>query len=343
MSKKLCEMTLEELWQLFPIMLTEHDPCWADWYAEEVVTLKSILPPDTDYHHIGSTAVSGIMAKPIIDILIVVNSPERMKRAASLLQSNGCIVMSTAENRISLNKGYTENGFADKVFHLHIRLENDVDEIYFRDYLIAHPDVAKDYEQLKLRLWKQYEHDRDGYTQAKSELVKKYTALAKQNFIEIKRLLEKELSEDSFFDKSYILNRLERETTDTAPISSMFIENANVRFVTLSNFHDAKITEIINTEKYGKNCILMRIDFKGSTTEFKKGYRKFDIYFLNATYQETPTTSQELYIIGLDCKQQSKNLIINTELVYFTGTQEHRCTCKIMCNGIEVHPINKQK
>ena len=173
-------MTLEELWRLFPIFLTEHNPHWADWYAEEVETLKSILPPDTVYCHIGSTAISGIMAKPIIDILIVVNSPERMKQAASVLQSNGYIVMSTAESRISLNKGYTENGFAERVFHLHIRLENDVDEIYFRDYLIAHPDIAKEYEQLKLGLWKQYEHDRDGYTEAKSEFVRKYTALAKQ-------------------------------------------------------------------------------------------------------------------------------------------------------------------
>ena len=180
MSKKLSEMTLEELWRLFPIFLTEHNPCWADWYAEEVATLKSILPPDTVYCHIGSTAVSGIMAKPIIDILIVVNSTDRMKQAARLLQSRGYIVMSTAESRISLNKGYTENGFAERVFHLHIRLENDTDEIYFRDYLITHPDIAKEYEQLKLRLWKQYEHDRDGYTGAKTEFVKKYTALAKQ-------------------------------------------------------------------------------------------------------------------------------------------------------------------
>ncbi len=183
MSKKLCEMTLEELWQLFPIFLTEHNPHWADWYADEVTTLKSILPPDTVYHHIGSTAISGIMAKPIIDVLIVVNSTARMKQAASLLQSRGYIIMSTAESRISLNKGYIENGFADKVFHLHIRLENDFDEIYFRDYLIAHPDAAKDYEQLKLGLWKQYEHDRDGYTQAKTEFVKKYTALARELMI----------------------------------------------------------------------------------------------------------------------------------------------------------------
>lgn len=181
MSKELSEMTLEELWQLFPIFLTEHNPNWADWYNEEVTQLKSILPADTAFHHIGSTAVNGIMAKPIIDILIVVNSTEGLKQAASLLREHGYIIMSTADDRISLNKGYSENGFAEKVFHLHIRLENDTDEIYFRDYLNAHPDIAKEYEQLKLRLWKEYEHNRDAYTDAKTDFVKKYTGLAKQN------------------------------------------------------------------------------------------------------------------------------------------------------------------
>lgn len=179
MSKKLSEMTLEELWQLFPIFLTEHNPNWANWYNEEVEQLKSILPSDTVYHHIGSTAVNGIMAKPIIDILIVVNSTYRLKQAASLLQNHGCIVMSATENRISLNKGYTENGFAEKVFHFHIRLQGDTDEIYFRNFLNAHPDIAKEYERLKLRLWEEYEHDRDAYTNAKTDFVNKYTGLAK--------------------------------------------------------------------------------------------------------------------------------------------------------------------
>lgn len=179
MTKKLTDMTLEELWRLFPIVLTEHKSCWADWYAEEVAELKSILPSDTVYHHIGSTAVSGIMAKPIIDILLVVNSVERLNQTAEILQDRGYIITSRSENRISLNKGYTENGFAEKVFHFHVRLKGDTDEIFFRDYLNAHPDIASEYERLKLRLWKEYEFNRDAYTEAKTDFVKKYTALAK--------------------------------------------------------------------------------------------------------------------------------------------------------------------
>ena len=172
-------MTIEELWQLFPIILTEHNSRWADWYGEEVARQKSILPSDTKFHHVGSTAINGIMAKPIVDILIVVNSHERFKQAADILSDNGYVIMSATDNRISLNKGYTENGFAERVFHLHIRLAGDTDEIYFRDYLNAHPEIAKEYEGLKLRLWKQYEHNRDAYTDAKTEFVTKYTNLAK--------------------------------------------------------------------------------------------------------------------------------------------------------------------
>ncbi len=173
-------MTREELWQLFPIFLTEHKPYWTDWYNEEVEILKQILPSDIEYYHIGSTAINGIMAKPIIDIIVAVNSNDQLKHAADLLEKHKYIVMSSTEKRISLNKGYTENGFAEKVFHLHIRSKNDTDEIYFRDYLNAHPGIAKEYEALKLRLWKEHEHDRDAYTEAKTDFVNKYTALAKK-------------------------------------------------------------------------------------------------------------------------------------------------------------------
>ena len=58
----------------------------------------------------------------------------------------------------------------------------DNDELYFLDYLNAHPEVAKEYEKLKLSLWKQYEHNRDGYTESKTAFVKEYTQKAKIEF-----------------------------------------------------------------------------------------------------------------------------------------------------------------
>ena len=179
MSKKLSEMSLEELWQLFPIFLENHKTYWVDWYNEEVKNLKNILPQAIDFYHIGSTAISGIMAKPIIDIIVAVDTCNQMSQVANILKENGYIIMSEKDNRMSLNKGYTESGFAEKVYHIHLRLKGDIDEVYFKNYLIDNPDIAKEYEELKIRLWKKYEFDRDTYTNAKTEFVQKYTKLAK--------------------------------------------------------------------------------------------------------------------------------------------------------------------
>ena len=185
MTEKLSEMTLEELWRLFPIRLTEHQAHWKDWYQEEASELLSLLPGDwvRGIYHIGSTAVEAIWAKPIVDILVELSSDCCLKRACEILCTNGWTCMSRTDRRISLNKGYTDQGFAKQVFHLHLRYEGDKDELYFRDYLREHPEAARAYEQLKLQLWKQYEYNRDGYTEAKTNFVHKITTLAKQESI----------------------------------------------------------------------------------------------------------------------------------------------------------------
>ena len=179
MSKKLTEMSLEELWQLFPIILTAHQECWEQWYLAEEALLKKVLPQAQRISHIGSTAISSIWAKPIVDILVEVLKESNLFDYKDLIAHNGYICMSQSEDRISFNKGYSENGFSEKVFHLHLRYAGDNNELYFRDYLNEFPNIAKEYEKLKLSLWKEYEHNRDAYTNAKTEFVKKYTEKAK--------------------------------------------------------------------------------------------------------------------------------------------------------------------
>lgn len=181
MSKPLSQMSMEELWQLFPIRLTEHQAYWEEWYQNEKERLFSILPDAVKIHHIGSTSINVIWAKPIIDILVEASLRDH-EAIKTLLVHNDYICMAQRENRIDFNKGYTPDGFAEKVFHLHLRIIGDNDELYFRDYLNAHPKIAKDYEELKRSLWKQFEHDRDGYTESKSAFVNKYTQKAMKEY-----------------------------------------------------------------------------------------------------------------------------------------------------------------
>lgn len=182
MSPSLEEMSLEELWQLFPIFLREHQAAWKDWYEAERLRLLSFLPTNqlVRISHIGSTSLETIWAKPIVDILMEIPKETDMAAMRELLLQNGYFLMSESQGRMSFNKGYTPSGFAERVFHLHLCYEDDHDELYFRDYLQEHPAVAKDYEELKLSLWKKYEHNRDAYTEAKTDFIKKYTKEAKK-------------------------------------------------------------------------------------------------------------------------------------------------------------------
>ena len=181
MNKKFEQMSLKELWQLFPIFLVKHNKEWTKWYEEERKSILSALPSKSTKRisHIGSTAISGIWAKNIVDILVEVNDKTDLDIVKNILINKGWLCMNTTETRITLNKGYTEQGFAEKVFHLHIRIVGDNDELYFRDYLNEHKEIGKEYEVLKLSLWKKFEHDRDGYTEAKTDFIRKYTNLAK--------------------------------------------------------------------------------------------------------------------------------------------------------------------
>lgn len=181
MSKKLSEMSNEELWKLFPIMLTEHQEQWAEFYRNESSALREVLPADqiVRIEHIGSTAVSGIWAKPIIDIIVEASYGSDFADMRNILEKIGYVCMSGSENRLSFNKGYTENGFVDKVFHLHLRYAGDNDELYFRDFLNDNLQIAKEYEKLKLGLWRKYKYDRNAYTDAKRDFVMEYTQKAK--------------------------------------------------------------------------------------------------------------------------------------------------------------------
>lgn len=184
--KNLEEMTLEELWELFPIILKEHRAEYADWYEEEQQNLTKLLAEFEiqRINHIGSTSVEGLIAKPIVDILLELPEGYDLEKVTVLLEKAGWILMIKDKEKqtLDLNKGYTPAGFEEKVYHLHVRALGDWDELYFRDYLQKYPEAARQYEELKLSLKEKYEHNRDAYTDAKTEFVQKYSQKAREEF-----------------------------------------------------------------------------------------------------------------------------------------------------------------
>lgn len=185
MSKKLSEMTNEELWELFPIILTEYNPIWKENYFKEKLIIENAVELENivRVNHYGSTSIENLIAKPTIDILLEIQDETDIEKLISNMTSNEYIYSSQPNNpapHMMFMKGYTPQGFQGQVFHVHVRYSGDWDELYFRDYLSEHPEIANQYGQLKLELKKEYEHDRDGYTHAKGDFIKRITKLARE-------------------------------------------------------------------------------------------------------------------------------------------------------------------
>jgi len=187
MMKELSEMTLEELWELFPIVLKEHNDVYKDCYKiDEEKLINLIGEKDINrINHIGSSAVKDLLSKPTVDILLELNNESDLNVISDRISDEGWILMSSQDEPYKsrvFNKGYTKHGFAEKVYHLHIRFAGDWNELYFRDYLIDCKEVAEKYGQLKLELLDEYRNNRDGYTDAKSDFILQHTKHARKKY-----------------------------------------------------------------------------------------------------------------------------------------------------------------
>jgi len=185
MNNPLQKMTNEELWALFPIILSEHRAEWTKFYEQEKDTIISALGTKniSRINHIGSTSVPGLIAKPTIDILLEIPTDADISSLTAALISAGYICNMQPNNpapHLMFMKGYTPQGFRGQAVHLHVRFPGDWDELYFRDYLRSHPETAKSYGKLKQNLQLRYEHDRDAYTEAKTDFIQEATRLARK-------------------------------------------------------------------------------------------------------------------------------------------------------------------
>jgi GrpB-like predicted nucleotidyltransferase (UPF0157 family) len=157
------------------VTLAPHNPAWAQAFAREADTLHRALGTGcpTTLHHIGSTAIRGILAKPIIDMLGVVADLETLDRHGSALASLGYEALGAfgIEGRRYFRKCDAQGR---RSHHLHVFATGSphIDRhLAFRDYLRAHPEVATAYSALKDRITAGTGTTWDSYRDAKAPFV----------------------------------------------------------------------------------------------------------------------------------------------------------------------------
>lgn len=168
---------------LFPVLLSPHDVLWAEYYAMERLYLLQVFGKQiARISHIGSTAIPNLIAKPTIDILLELHGDIELHRVTKLLDEAGYVTNTPSQDIIMYLKGYTPQGFAGQAVHVHVRMNGNWDELYFRDYLLVHPEAAIAYGQLKLSLIGRFRYDRDAYTEAKGPFIRTCTVRAREEF-----------------------------------------------------------------------------------------------------------------------------------------------------------------
>jgi len=165
-----------------PVEIVPYDPGWPRQFEEEEQALRRALAPWLvgPVEHIGSTAIPGLAAKPVIDIMAGVETLDASRPAiVALANLRYCY----APYRTDSEHWFCKPSPAFRTHHLHlIPFESPrwSETIAFRDYLRSHARIAAEYSDLKRRLAEAYRFDREAYTDAKGPFIARMTALALQ-------------------------------------------------------------------------------------------------------------------------------------------------------------------
>ena len=164
------------------IEVVPYNILWQTLYEAEAQKITNALGSEVfGIHHIGSTAIPGIMAKPIIDIMVVVHNIMKISDYINTMIDLGYEPL--GENGIPGRQFFIKNTEGIRSQHIHVYQVGHKEiqrHLHFRDYLRAHPEDALVYSKLKEELAKTYRNDPQGYTNGKDEFVEKIDERAKK-------------------------------------------------------------------------------------------------------------------------------------------------------------------
>ena len=184
--KKSLEQRIEEAIRE-EISIAPHDPGWPNLYENEAAFLRLKLPQSVviKIEHFGSTAVPGLAAKPVIDVLVQVSSLEETKeQIVPILEAEGYDYFWRTDVSPAYAWFIKRDSEGKRTHHIHM-VEADSklwERLYFRDYLSEFPEEAKRYAELKQALAERYPNDRMAYTEGKAEYVIAITERAKRRY-----------------------------------------------------------------------------------------------------------------------------------------------------------------
>ena len=163
------------------VRVAAHDPAWRCAFREEADRIKCVIRENfVSIHHIGSTAVSGIYAKPIIDILLQVVDIDWLDDHREAMERLGYEALGTfgIPGRRYFRK-YDAAGIRTHQVHAFESGHEEIERhLAFRDYLIDHPEVAQAYSALKQELARKHPDDYEAYMDGKDPFIKMHEARA---------------------------------------------------------------------------------------------------------------------------------------------------------------------
>jgi GrpB-like predicted nucleotidyltransferase (UPF0157 family) len=186
-GKTLQDLTKEEIGRLFPIEISPYREDWPNLFENEKKLITDTLAPGmfSRLEHFGSTSVPGLSAKDTIDILMEVEFEDtKNQKLIDLMKSLSYEFTWQNEGihpHMVFVKGYNISNPKNQTYHVHAGPKDHPlwDRIFFKDYLIKHPETAKAYELLKFKLAQDFKHERVAYRVAKTDFVKEVTEMAK--------------------------------------------------------------------------------------------------------------------------------------------------------------------
>ncbi|HEX6372393.1 MAG TPA: GrpB family protein [Longimicrobium sp.] len=157
------------------VQVVPHDPGWRDAFEAEAKHIAAALGDTVvAIHHIGSTAIPHIHAKPVVDLLVEVRDPGEADRRSSAMASLGYEVLGEygIPGRRYFRKDTPQGIRTHNVHAFRAGSEEVVRHLAFRDYMIAHPGDARRYSELKRRLAEEHPQSMDGYMDGKDAFIR---------------------------------------------------------------------------------------------------------------------------------------------------------------------------